>query len=319
MEQHIEQFLRHLEAEKNFSQNTIAAYRNDLTQFVKELGRTGGPTRWEEIRPSHLIEFLLFLRGRKYANSTVARKTAAVKSFFHYLTESGLLVDDPAQKLDSPRVSKYVPRSITAAQVALLLEQPRKLHTPEALRDLAMIEMLYATGMRVSELVAINLGDLSSIDQTVRCQGKGGRQRVIPIRARAIEAIQEYLRRGRPQLMREEGQQALYLNHRGQRLTRQGFWLILKGYADQAQIKDITPHTLRHSFATHMLERGADLRSVQEILGHVSISTTQVYQQASHRPLTANGGPSRSGGSGESSKVVKISQASRFNGVVADS
>lgn len=279
MDRQVEEFLRYLVTEKQFSHNTISAYRNDLTQFIEQVREDGRIARWGEVQPDHLVDFALFLRARKYANSTVARKTAAIKSFFHYLTAMGLIGEDPSRKLDSPKVSKYLPRAISSQQVAMLLEQPRKLSTPEALRDLAMMETLYATGLRVSELVALDLDAVDSEAATVRCLGKGGRARVIPIRLRAVEAVQDYLRRGRPALARTSTTSALFLNHRGQRLTRQGFWLILKGYSDQAQIKHITPHTLRHSFAAHMLERGADLRSLQEILGHVSISTTQIYQQ----------------------------------------
>ncbi len=279
MDRQIEEFLRYLVAEKEFSPNTISAYRNDLTQFLQQVRPVEAVMDWHDVGPAQLVEFALFLRSRKYANSTVARKTAAIKSFFHYLAAMGVIAEDPSQKLDSPKVNKYLPRAISSHQVTLLLEQPRKLNTPEALRDLAMMETLYATGMRVSELVALDLDDVDLADGTVRCLGKAGRERVIPIRLRAVEAVQAYLQRGRPALARLSKTEALFLNHRGQRLTRQGFWLILKGYADQAQIKNITPHTLRHSFAAHMLERGADLRSLQEILGHVSISTTQIYQQ----------------------------------------
>ena len=189
---------------------------------------------------------------------------------------------------NSPKVNKYLPQSITVGQVALLLEQPRKLNTPEALRDLAMMETLYATGMRVSELVALDLDSLDLEAGAARCLGKAGRERTIPMRQRAVEVLREYLRRGRPALARGADAPALFLNHRGQRLTRQGFWLILKGYAEQANIKHITPHTLRHSFAAHMLERGADLHDLQLMLGHVSISTTQVYQQVRDR-AGANG------------------------------
>lgn len=278
MEQQIDEFLRYLGAEKAFSPNTIAAYRNDLTQFVDYLRRDAGTIRWPDVTPTQLASFLFFLRGRKYANSTVARKTAAIKSFFHYLTDRQVVATDPSARLDSPKVNKYLPQAISVSEVMRLLEQPRKLNTPEALRDLAMMETLYATGMRVSELVALDQGDIALDEGTVRCQGKSGRERTVPIRPRAIEVVREYLRRGRPALAKRDDSPALFLNHRGQRLTRQGFWLILKGYAEQAEIKRITPHTLRHSFAAHMLERGANLHDLQQILGHVSISTTQVYQ-----------------------------------------
>jgi integrase/recombinase XerD len=247
------------------------------------------------------------LKERKYANSTVARKTAAVKSFFHYLVATGLVSHDPSQKLDSPKVSKYLPRAITPAEVSSLLEQPRKISSPEALRDLAMMETLYACGMRVSELVALNVADIDFDAGSVRCVGKGGRERHIPIKLRAVEAVRNYTDRGRPVLCKGVEQPALFLNHRGQRLTRQGFWLILKGYAEQARIANITPHTLRHSFAAHMIERGTDLRSLQEILGHVSITTTQIYQQVSNR--RPGNGDGATTGSHESAVSVLVDSA----------
>ncbi len=279
MQHHVDEFLRHLEAEKRFSHNTISAYRNDLSQFIQQLGSADGVGCWADVGQIHLAEFLHFLRGRKYANSTIARKTAAVKSFFHYLSDMGLLRENPSEKLDTPRVSKYLPRSITPEEMRSLLSQPRKLATPEALRDLAMMELLYATGMRVSELVALDVTDLEFGDKTatVRCLGKQGRERTVPVKEHAVEPLHQYLSRARHVLSRDSSQPALFLNHRGQRLTRQGFWLILKTYAEQAGVPRITPHTLRHSFAAHMLERGADLRSVQKLLGHADISTTQVY------------------------------------------
>lgn len=289
MHQQVDEFLRHLATVKEFSPNTISAYRNDLTQFIDYLRTTEGDVRWADVTPPCLGNFLLYLRSRKYANSTVARKTAAVKSFFHYLTAQEAIAADPSANLDSPKVSKYLPKAISASQVALLLEQPRKQTSPEAVRDLAMMETLYAAGMRVSELVALDLDDLDLDNTTVRCQGKSGRERTIPVRPRAVEAAREYLQRGRPALAKGGEATALFLNHRGQRLTRQGFWLILKGYAEQAQIKHITPHTLRHSFAAHMLERGADLHDLQLMLGHVSIATTQVYQQVQGRAANGHG------------------------------
>jgi integrase/recombinase XerD len=283
MQQQVDEFLRYLETVKEFSPNTIAAYRNDLSQFTSFLGRDGEAVRWEDVTPVVLGNFLLDLRTRQYADSTIARKTAAVKSFFHYLTTQGIVATDPSERLDSPRVNKDLPHAISVAEINRLLEQPRTATTPEAIRDRAMMETLYGTGMRVSELVALDVSDLNIDDGTVRCKGKSGRLRTVPIRPRALEALHDYLQRGRLALTRAGDIRALFLNHRGQRLTRQGFWLILKGYAEQAGIPHITPHTLRHSFAAHMLDRGADLHDVQQMLGHVSITTTQVYQQLRER------------------------------------
>jgi integrase/recombinase XerD len=279
MEQQISQFLQALQAEKDFSQNTISAYRNDLGQFVAQLRGEQGVSSWSDVTQDHLVNYLLHLRERKYASSTVARKTAAMKSFFHFLIDTGAVPSDPSAMLTSPKVDKYVPRAISPDEVERLLAQPAKVSGAEALRDRAMLETLYSTGVRVSELVALDIACVELAHERVRCVGKGGRERWIPLKPSAVKALREYLHRGRGRIARDSADPALFLNHRGQRLTRQGFWLILKGYARKAGIYDITPHTLRHSFAAHELHNGADLRVVQQRLGHVSVSTTQVYQQ----------------------------------------
>jgi integrase/recombinase XerD len=287
MQDAVDRFLLVLETERGFSGNTISAYRNDLAQFVAYLkeppveDRQAPIAQWSELTDGHLAVYLLFLRGRDYASSTVARKTAAIKSFCHFLLGEGVMRADPAANMASPKVDKYVPRAITPDEVARLLEQPARhaaANRPEGLRDQAMLETLYSTGMRVSELVALDLDDVEPQRALIRCTGKAGRQRTVPLRASAVEAVNRYLADGRPSLVLSDNP-ALFLNHRGSRLTRQGFWLILKSYAQQAEIGDITPHTLRHSFATHALRHGAELRDVQQLLGHVSISTTQVYRR----------------------------------------
>jgi integrase/recombinase XerD len=279
-------FIDELTTERGFSVNTVAAYRNDLSQFAEYL--TSPPaedqlsplTSWSGLTADHLGRYLSHMYGRQYAASTVARKTAAIKSYCHYLTDGGVLREDPSASLAAPRVNRYVPRAISEQEVDRLLEQPRaaaKSRRPDALRDLAMIETLYSSGMRVSELVALDVDDVDFHTNQVGCPGKAGRRRHVPLRAQAIAAIDDYLKNGRPSLA-DPDETALFVNHRGSRLTRQGFWLILKAYAEEAQIKNITPHTLRHSFATHALRDGAELREVQQLLGHVSISTTQVYK-----------------------------------------
>jgi integrase/recombinase XerD len=287
LQQEIERFLASLGRERRFSENTIAAYRNDLSQFLSYVAdppvedRLTPLASWAELTSDHLNRYMLFMNQREYAPSTVARKTAALKSFSQHLANSEILRADPSAELSPPRVSRFVPKAMTIEEVERLLALPGEAasgQAPEALRDLAMLETLYASGMRVSELVSLDVEDVDLALLTVTCPGKSGRQRVVPLRPRAIDAVARYLERGRPHFVTSE-EPALFVNHRGGRLTRQGFWLILKSYADKAGIQEITPHTLRHSFAAHALTGGADLRDVQQLLGHVSISTTQVYRR----------------------------------------
>ncbi|HWE62998.1 MAG TPA: site-specific tyrosine recombinase XerD [Chloroflexota bacterium] len=277
MEEQVTAFINYLRAEKGFSQNTISAYQNDLSQlrqFVAASPPEEAPT--PGLSRDQLVQFVLHLRQREYAPTTVARKIAAVKSFCHFLEQEGFIGEDPTQYIDSPRVTKYLPRAASESEIERLLAQLVG-DTPSALRDRAMLELLYATGMRVSELVSLNHVDVNLEQDLVQCRGKGDKQRMIPFGGKAREAVIRYVEHGRATLLGSRDHQALFLNHHGERLTRQGFWLIIKSYARQAGIEKITPHTLRHSFATHLLSNGADLRSVQELLGHSSIATTQVY------------------------------------------
>ena len=289
MQKKIDEFLTSIEVEKGYSENTRVAYKNDLGQFLEFLKGQAEPRvdHWSEVRKDHLLAYILHLKTvREYASTTVARKVAAIKSFFHFLVAEGFITDDPTATLDSPRVRKYLPRAIAQEDVEKLLEAASKKDTPRGLRDRAILELLYATGMRVSELVAMNVGDVDLASASVRCFGKGGKERVIPIYERAVEATEAYLSKGRVHLLRDSEEKALFLNQRGQRLTRQGLWLIVKGYVKEAGLTvQVTPHTLRHSFATHMLRGGADLRNVQELLGHANIATTQVYTQVSNERL----------------------------------
>jgi integrase/recombinase XerD len=287
MEETIDRFLSALQAERGFSQNTIAAYRNDLAQFAAYLRQPPGDDQldpiddWHHLGDQQLNTYLLHLRTRDYASSTVARKTAAIKSFVAWLQRQGVISAEIGAKMASPRVDKYMPKAISQEDVARLLAQPcsdGESSKPESVRDRAMLEMLYATGMRVSELVALNLDDIDVRGGRVECTGKARRVRTLPLFGSALAATKAYLASARPHLV-HGGEAAFFVNHRGGRLTRQGFWLILKSYAQQAGIEEITPHTLRHSFATHALDHGAELRDVQHLLGHVSISTTQVYRQ----------------------------------------
>ncbi len=300
MQDYVEQFLRHMATERGMSANTTAAYRTDLDQLCSYL-RGQDVAEWTAVTHDHVLGFLIFLRERRYATSTVARRTAAVKSFFGYLVSQQLIPADPTEQIDSPKVDRYPPKAISPHQVDELLELPLRSSSPEGLRDKAMLELLYATGMRVSELVALEVGDVSLEQMTVRCAGRNGRERVLPLSEPAATALEEYLDSARSQLARNsaEANNALFLNHRGKRLTRQGFWLILKGYAEEVGLHDLTPHTLRHSFAAHMLSSGAELREVQERLGHASLSTTQIYTHLSvEKPGARGRAPEAEPGSG---------------------
>ena len=285
MQQQIDDFLTYLSAERNAAVNTITAYKNDLDQFrqfLESLSVNGSGPSLTSVDLPMLQNYVAAMREREYADATIARKIAAVKSFYSYLTAEGVVTTDPTDTLSSPRVGKRLPKALSVREIDELLEQPRKRSTPEAKRDRAMLELLYATGMRVSELVALSLESIELLNNlaTVRCVGKAGKERVIPIHEQAVHALRIYLQDARPEMAYSKRERGLFINRRGERLTRQGFWLILKNYARMAGIpSDVTPHTLRHSFATHMLRGGAPLRSVQELLGHANISTTQIYTQ----------------------------------------
>jgi integrase/recombinase XerD len=278
----VKSFLNYLAIEKGFSVNTIGAYRNDLDQLAGFIEGTasakGFKADWTSVDRNLLISYIIDLKDRNYSSATVARKVAAVKSFFAFLVAERKIQNDPTENISSPKVNKSLPKPLSLQEVDALLAQPAKSSAPEAMRDVAMLELLYACGMRVSELVDLNVNDINLKASFVRCLGKGSKERIIPIHDRAIRSIKDYISEGRPQLLKGKEEHALFLNRRGERLTRQGFWLILKGHAKAAGIKKaVTPHTLRHSFATHILNGGADLRSVQELLGHANISSTQIY------------------------------------------
>ncbi|MEE8442581.1 MAG: site-specific tyrosine recombinase XerD [Dehalococcoidia bacterium] len=284
MQESYRTFLNHLTVEKGSSSNTVAAYRNDLAQlaeYATSVERDGGRlSEWSQVDLRFLSEYVVSLYERGYSNTTVARKIASVKSFFNFLVEEGEVAKNPTEHVSSPRVGRSLPKAISVEEVRRLLDQPLKAPTPEGIRDMAMLELLYASGLRVSELTNLDVRDVSITERYVRCLGKGSKERIVPLYRQAVDAVRNYVQEARPKLLgpRKAGETALFVNRRGERLTRQGFWLILKGYARQAGITGtITPHTLRHSFATHLLAGGASLRNVQELLGHASISTTQVY------------------------------------------
>lgn len=291
MDERVREFLDFLLAEKNFSANTLAAYRNDLSQFSAFLHASiAAPDGWADVSQSKVALFITDLKDRNYAPATIARKIAAVKSFFQFLYARGLVAVNVTEALESPKVGKALPRAISEEQVNRLLDEPAKLNTPEGRRDRAMLELLYATGLRVSELVSLDLGDYVPEDARVRCPGRQ-RDRSISVNPRAQAAMIGYLESGRPPLVRNRrDESALFVNHRGERLTRQGVWLIIKQHAKRAVIDvPITPHTLRHSFAAHALQASSDVRSVQEILGHTSKASTQIYTQLSHIQVRRDG------------------------------
>jgi integrase/recombinase XerD len=278
MREQIEGFLEYLTTEKDCSENTTSAYRNDLTQFLDFIAQE--VQSWEQVDKRVLTAYVGSLQKQRYASSTIARKVAAVKSFFHFMLDTEHLHDDPTATLDSPKVQKRLPKILSPDEVELLLNEPVQMSDPKSLRDKAFLELLYSTGMRVSELVALDTGDIELSNQIVRCISRANKQRTLPLTESAVRAISIYVERGRPALLRDTQEDALFLNHRGKRLTRQGLWLIIKGHVQAAGLDaGVTPHTLRHSFATHKLHSGARLRDVQKLLGHANISTTQIYTE----------------------------------------
>ena len=322
MKESVDSFLNHLLVEKGFSRNTLEAYRNDLYQFVDFTQRQlnpqtehpGADEDWARVNLQLLTDYVSTLRGKKsYRDSTTARKVAALKSFFNFLIQEEAIKDDPTEFLSAPRVGRSLPKFLSEEEVKRLLDQAADDQSPEGQRDRAMLELLYATGLRVSELVSLNVQDINLEEGYIRCMGKGSKERIAYMYPRAAEVLRSYMTKARPLFVapssaaskkisrdRSNGstekstvsngagaiskgagtaeEKALFVNQRGDRLTRQWVWTTLKTCARKASLdKPITPHILRHSFATHMLRGGASLRHVQELLGHSSITTTQVY------------------------------------------
>ena len=282
MRDRLEDFLHYMTVERGVSPNTLSAYRNDLRQLIEfvESRANGAPSSasWEDVSEQTISEYLFHLRDLEYSETTLARKIASAKSLFGFLVMERVLESNPTANISTPRVGRSLPDPLTIDEMERLIAAPARLDTPEGIRDTAMLELLYATGMRVSELISLDLEDVNIYDGFARCFGKGGKERIVPIHIGAARALEDYIGRARPELAGDKGATALFLNRRGGRLTRQGFWLILKGHTARAGLEGrVTPHTLRHSFATHLLRGGAPLRHVQELLGHASITTTQVY------------------------------------------
>ncbi len=285
MEQHttIKAFLDHLRIERGYSEHTLAAYECDLHQFSTFL-TDQGIERWSELDASLLEGFFAWLGAQSYKTTSMSRKLASVRSFLHFLFREEVLHSDLAEHVHQPKVGQRLPKALPEADVQSLLEAVRRAgDTPTGLRDIALLELLYATGLRVSELVALNVNDLNLTTGTLRCTGKGNKERELPLYKTAVLALDRYLREGRIFLQRNAEETALFLNRNGRRLTRQGVWAILRQYARAASLEALTPHTLRHTFATHLLDGGADLREVQHFLGHSSITSTQIYTHVSNR------------------------------------
>ena len=264
--------------------NTVMAYRNDLSQLCHYLHKQGVED-WLYVTRDHIAGYMQEMREEHaYRPTTIARKLAAFKSFFRFLRKEALIEGNPVEELGSPHIPKDPPQILSAEQIHRLFEQVDT-KTVAGQRDLAMLHMLYATGMRASELVSLQLEDFNQQQAMIVCPGRNAQmrhERTLPLPPLVVETTVQYLTKARPRLVRHAEEQALFLNHHGERLTRQGFWLIIKGYARQIGINEITPHMLRHSFAMLMIKGGMELRSVQELLGHAHISTTQVYNQMAH-------------------------------------
>jgi integrase/recombinase XerD len=277
----LEGYLDYLSAERGLALNTIAAYRSDLLR----LARSMGGREVERAREEDLRRALRHMRLAGSSPRSVARWVVAVRGFFSHLHEEGIIRHDPSAHLEAPRTWRRLPKTLSAAEVEALLAAPDR-KTPRGLRDAAMLEVLYATGLRVSELVSLRLGDLHLDAGYVRCWGKGNKERVVPLGGEAEAKLHRYLAEARPVLLRGLRTDVLFVNHRGGTLSRQGFWKNLKAYGATAGVgRNLSPHVVRHAFATHLLENGADLRSLQILLGHADISTTQIYTHVNRERL----------------------------------
>ena len=269
-------FEDYLKTEKRSSANTVSSYLRDAAQFEAAMAQQG--RRMEEVETEDIQEYVHSLIRRGKSAATVTRSVASIRCFYRCLMDIGVCDRDPTKGVSPVKVERKLPQVLTSKEVELFLDQPECTDL-KGYRDRAMLELLYATGIRVSELIDLNVSDLNLPGGVLRCESKG-KARVIPLYPAAIRALNEYLNTVRPQLIDDPGEEALFVNMSGERMSRQGFWKLIKFYQEKAGIhKDITPHTLRHSFAAHLLENGADLHSIQKMLGHADISSTQVYSK----------------------------------------
>lgn len=286
LDEHVEGFLQILK-QKNYSPHTLENYAVDLGQFLHFVHEEGFKS-WEEIKHVHLRQYLAEMRAKGHSRATVARKLASLRSFYRYLTRLEILVKNPLLNLHNPKKNKRLPRFLYQQEIEALLALPP--FTPLGLRDRAIMELLYGAGIRVSELTGLDLDDLDRDRGYLMVFGKGGKERLSPLGKKGYRSLQEYLERGRPHLLRNRSKgteiKAVFLNRWGERLSTRSVRRLLDGYVKKAALnKKVSPHTLRHTFATHLLEGGADLRVVQELLGHVSVSTTQIYTHLSREKI----------------------------------
>ena len=276
MEKQVKLFLDFLKDDKRLSDNTLQSYRRDIEQYEKYVSEN--KINYLKATQETIIDYMDYLREENKKESTISRSLASIRSFYQYLIRVKKIKKDPTVTIESPKIIKRVPNILTSKEVELLLDQPKDVDL-KGTRDKAMLEFAYATGMRVTEMISLNLDDVKLDEGYVVCRGRS-KSRNIPLGSMSLKALKEYMDDARPYLIRNEEEDALFVNVNGTRLTRQGFWKIVKYYKEQAHIeKDITPHVLRHSFATHLLQNGADLKAIQTMLGHSDISSTQVYMQ----------------------------------------
>ncbi len=276
MEKQVKLFLSFLKDDKKLSENTLQSYRRDIEQYEKYVSEN--KINYLKVTEETITDYMEYLREENKKESTISRSLASIRSFYQYLIRTKKIKKDPTSKIESPKINKRVPNILTSKEVELLLEQPKDVDL-KGTRDKAMLEFAYATGMRVTEMISLNIDDVKLDEGYVVCKGRN-KSRNIPLGSMSLKALKEYMEDSRPYLIRDEEEPALFVNISGTRLTRQGFWKIVKYYKEQAHIeKDITPHVLRHSFATHLLQNGAELKAIQTMLGHSDISSTQVYRQ----------------------------------------
>ena len=276
MEKQVKLFLDFLKDDKKLSDNTLQSYRRDIEQYEKYV--SDNKINYLKVTEETILEYMEYLREENKKESTISRSLASIRSFYQYLIRVKKIKKDPTMTIESPKINKRTPNILTLKEVELLLDQPKDVDL-KGTRDKAMLEFAYATGMRVTEMISLDIDDVKLDEGYVVCRGRS-KSRNIPLGSMSLKALKEYIDDARPYLIRDESEEALFVNVNGTRLTRQGFWKIVKYYKEQAHIeKDITPHVLRHSFATHLLQNGADLKAIQTMLGHSDISSTQVYMQ----------------------------------------